>query len=117
MIVGGSGDDQILGGNSHDILIGGIGADRIVGNGGDDILIAGTVGVSSDPIDMLDELLGTLDEWSTFRSRSLTGSRLVVGDDTDVDTLTGSAGDDWYFYNFSQDKATDRKKEFGIDIA
>jgi Ca2+-binding RTX toxin-like protein len=116
VILGGDGDDHILGGSSHDILVGGPGADRVVGNGGDDILISGELVGAADPIDLLDELLATLDEWATFRSKALTGPRLAVVGDLDADVLTGGAGDDWYFYDFVRDVATDRKREDGINI-
>ena len=111
ILLGGDGNDRIVGGSSHDILVGGRGADRIVGNGGDDILIAGTLGGSADPIDLLDELFALLADWSRERDRARIRSRLLIGGDNDADTLTGSAGFDWFFYDLFEDQATDRKNE------
>jgi hypothetical protein len=111
ILLGGAGNDMIVGGSAHDILVGGFGADRIIGNGGDDILISGDLVGAADPIDLLDELFATLDEWVRFRDRSLTGSRLIPVNDDDADSLTGSAGDDWFFFDFVRDTTTDKKKK------
>jgi hypothetical protein len=35
----------------------------------------------------------------------------TVFDDVDEDVLTGSAGDDWFFYDENEDRATDLKDE------
>jgi hypothetical protein len=87
-----------------------------VGNAGDDILIAGTLDGPSDPIDRFDQMLGVLLDWNTFHSRPGIRRRLFVGGDASVDVLTGSAGDDWYFYDVLEDTATDRKSEAAEDI-
>jgi Ca2+-binding RTX toxin-like protein len=129
LAIGGSGNDQINGGLGRDILIGGEGADRMVGNGGDDILIAGSTTHDDRFINGLheDAWCHIIDEWlrtdATYQERithlmstqddgenglfSLNAATVL--DDADVgcaDSLTGSAGDDWYFYVAGEDKVT-----------
>jgi Ca2+-binding RTX toxin-like protein len=116
ILLGLAGNDEINGGSSHDILVGGIGSDRIVGNQGDDILIAGTLGGSSDPIDLLDEMFALVGEWSLSRDRTTIRPLLDVGGDDDVDKLTGSSGLDWFFFDFAEDLATDLTGEPSEDI-
>src|SRR5262249_4311485 len=107
LLLGGSGDDRLIGGPGQDILVGGTGADRITANGGDDILIAGSLGGPADPIDLFDQMLSTLVEWDAFRDRQRTRPRLTSAYDNDADVLTGSAGLDWFFYELGEDRATD----------
>ena len=115
ILLGGDGDDTINGGNGRDLLIGGKGADRIIGNAEEDILIAGTK--AYDNIDAA--LAFLLSEWTSagsYQSRvanikagtGLTHGYRLVGDDgalqtvfndDDVDILTGSQGQDWFFAN------------------
>ena len=119
ILVGGDGNDMLVGGDGRDLLIGGFGADRLNGNSQDDILIAGYT--------LFDNIDGALSnimaEWTssgsyTSRVNNLTtgtgatgGVRLVGDDgatqtvfnDNDVDTLTGSSGQDWFFANTIND--------------
>lgn len=116
ILLGGAGNDEIKGGSGNDILVGGAGADRIVGNAGDDILIAGTLDGAPDPIDLFDQMLGILLEWNRYRNPARTRPKLVIGGDDDLDVLTGSAGNDWFFCDRSEDRATDRKQEAGENL-
>ena len=124
VLLGGGGDDQLLGGSGRDVLIGGDGADRIVGNAGDDILVAGYT--LHDDNEMALAAIRT--EWlssRTYRQRidNLMGtpaatvplafrfSAETVRDDRaadQIDLLTGSAGEDWYWADRSngEDKVT-----------
>ena len=115
IIIGGGGNDTINGNGGRDILIGGVGADTILGNADEDILVAGTT--SHDGADMA--LLLLLGEWTSSNNYAtrvanitngggLNGTTVLVGDDggtqtvfndTDVDTLTGNGGVDWFFAN------------------
>lgn len=49
VLLGGSGDDTLIGNDQRNTLIGGGGADDIHGGGGDDILLGGTRDGASDP--------------------------------------------------------------------
>ena len=116
ILLGGAGNDRLTGGSRHDILVGGVGADRIVGNGGDDILIAGTLGGADDPIDQLDALLALLAEWDLKRDRARLRPKLLIGGDNDADKLTGSSGNDWFFFELGEDTATDLKNELSENL-
>jgi Ca2+-binding RTX toxin-like protein len=131
VLIGGPGNDSLIGGSGRDMLIGGLGADQLVGNGGDDVLIGGYTAYDSgaDDAKLANDLalLKLLDEWNSSRPyatrvadlRAGTGPVLggtglslkkgvTVFDDTDADTLTGSAGADWFVYDALRDKLTDR---------
>jgi hypothetical protein len=112
-LFGGSGDDLIVGGSGRDLLIGGTGDDRIVGNGDDDILIAGDVGEMA--------ICDVMREWTSAkeyaaRIGTITPMLRLLGDD-DADTLTGSAGLDWFLADELKDRTTDLKDEvFSSDL-
>jgi Ca2+-binding RTX toxin-like protein len=131
VLLGGAGDDLLVGGSGRDLLIGGTGADRMIGNGGDDILIGGITSYDADPI----ALAAIMAEWTSnhdyaTRIANLTdktasagflvrlnnacflldqGSSQTVFNDSSIDTLTGSAGSDWFFAG-TADKLTDLNK-------
>lgn len=121
VLLGEEGDDLIVGGKGRDFAIGGYGADRIVGNADDDILIAGRLEFARRDQALYD----ILDEWTSHYDQKTRienlNSLLVLGqtvvDDQEKDTLTGSAGDDWFFFDQDKDKATDLKDEvFANDL-
>jgi Ca2+-binding RTX toxin-like protein len=150
VLLGGDGDDLLVGGQGRDILIGQLGADRMVGNADDDILIAGTTDFDANDA----ALSAILAEWTSSRSYSertanITGNGsggsfaarmngnvflnvdaargpVTVHDDNANDTLTGSAGQDWFFANLfldngddaqQKDKITDLSaSEFALDL-
>ena len=117
VLVGGEGDDLLVGGAGRDLLIGGVGADKLVGNADEDILIAGTTSYDNNA----GALSTIMAEWTSSAAyatrvghltgtipNGLNGAIRLIGDDgatqtvfndNDVDTLTGSAGQDWFFAN------------------
>jgi Ca2+-binding RTX toxin-like protein len=142
VILGGEGDDLLVGGSNRDLLIGGLGADRIVGNEQDDILVAGYTA-----FDAVDSALAViLAEWTSARSYSTRVSNLMgagtgprangstflitdgaaatVFDDGVADVLTGDTGLDWFLFNVDgdgdakkKDKVTDlTAQEFASDL-
>ncbi|MCA9190975.1 MAG: hypothetical protein KDB03_04420 [Planctomycetales bacterium] len=133
ILMGGSGDDLLVGKQGRDFLVGGNGADRIVGNADDDILISGILDFGETPIETAVSFV--MQEWTSARSY---GQRLLnltdgsgtndrendnyflkwmetVKDDQDKDTLTGSAGSDWFFANIDDDRITDLHDEAFAD--
>jgi Ca2+-binding RTX toxin-like protein len=127
---------MLIGGSARDILIGGRGSDRLVGNGGDDLLIAGyTVYDINDRAAInTAALLSLLAEWDRDRKyasrianlRSGTGSMLAgsgihlergrtVFDDGLFDQLTGSAGQDWLWFDSIEDIVTDKKMDESVN--
>src|SRR5262249_35536400 len=110
LFLGGDGNDKINGGKSHDILGGGRGPDRIGSNGGDTILIAGTLGGAAAPIDLFDQMLGILIDWNLHRNKAQIRPKLLIGGDNDADSLNGTSGNDWYFYDYLEDKANGKKE-------
>jgi Ca2+-binding RTX toxin-like protein len=127
-VVGGTGNDvlvgdaqanRLTGGGGRDILIGGDGADVLVGGSGDDVLIGGRTAYDGSP----GALNGLMAEWQralsyTTRIRHLTRvqsggangatalTAATVADDVGAaDSLAGGTGTDW-FITFAGD-ATD----------
>jgi serralysin len=109
ILVGQNGDDQLIGGDGRDLLIGGRGVDTLNGGADDDIMIAGRT--TSDSL--VNRLIDARTEWvsiNDYQTRiaklrqavgtsnvSLRAKFNVLNDDNDVDALTGSSGNDWYF--------------------
>jgi len=145
VLLGGTGGDLLVGGSGRDLLIGGVGADRIVGNAHDDILVAGFTLFDYDTVGRLKAsheraMLDILSEWTSARSYetrilNLTdgsgssdrtnggtflrtvGEDATIFEDTDDDVLTGSSGEDWFFFDKLRDRATDLKDEvFANDL-
>jgi hypothetical protein len=104
--VGCEGDDSLSAGRLGDLLVGGTGSDRIVGGNGNDILVAGTVvdGTNAED-DKYADLVGIL----TAGGITLP---FKAADDGAVDRLTGAAGIDTGYFNFTgpgiQDIFTDQ---------
>ena len=120
-LVGGSSEDScrrsrpdISSGIGNDLMIGGFGNDQLVGNAADDILIGGYTDHDGNAV----ALRAILNVWSgsgsyqdrinalkasSFAYRLLAdpvgGLAATVHDDQAVDSLTGSAGADWFFAN------------------
>jgi Ca2+-binding RTX toxin-like protein len=111
VLLGGLGDDTLTGGPGVNILIGGEGSDRIVGGPGDDILIAGSTKYDAN----LEALFAVLEEWNGYRTATLLTAETVY-DDNGADTLTGSSGTDWFFYNPATDVVNDRKSDERVTI-
>jgi len=110
VLAGGAGNDWINGNDGRDILIGGVGSDHLDGGADDDILIGG-----STKWDVSETGLNRIrNEWVrnsslTARVKHLTGqwsgglngrtylNATTVTHDSDVDSLTGGGGQDWYW--------------------
>ncbi|HEY2413809.1 MAG TPA: right-handed parallel beta-helix repeat-containing protein [Pirellulaceae bacterium] len=120
VLVGGDGNDTLIARYGRNILIGGNGADKLVGNAGDDILIGGTTAYDEND----QALQSLLNEWSSSDSYNTRVNFLrngggangaftlnggTVFDDGAADTLTGSAGQDWFFTGI-RDKIKDKAK-------
>ncbi len=130
VLLGGAGRDKLIGGSKRDLMIGGTGRDKVVGNAGDDILIGGTT--SFDAWEAA--LYAIMSEWTSGRTYAArvanlggtgSGPRLngnyflqasgpaqTVFDDGDKDTLTGSAGKDWFFANYQGGGVLDKITDF-----
>ena len=135
VILGGNGNDLIIGGSGRDLLIGGAGGDRVVGNAHDDILISGYTIYDYDAAGRLQRnheaaFTSIMAEWTSdgdYLTRAahingattggLNGDYLLsksggtVLDDGDRDVLTGSSGEDWFFFDTSKDRVTDLTDE------
>lgn len=116
-LIGGDGDDFMQVGVGRNILIGGAGADTLRGGDSEDLLVAGTTDYDSTTPEDQAALCGIRAEWrrtdARFKVRiaHLSGTQAgghngsdllttaTVHDDTDVDSLTGWRGRDWYFAN------------------
>ena len=111
ILIGGAGNDTIIGGSGRSILIGGGGNDRVTGGSGDDIVIGGTTSYDSSG-DANDQALeAILAEWQSADSYAIRIAKIKAGvtggykfdfgttvfDDGGTNTLTGGAGNDWFF--------------------
>jgi hypothetical protein len=122
VLIGGDGDDLLVGGSGRDIIIGGRGADRIVGNAEDDILIGGVTAYDADraalallqgtwvrtDLSYEERIASLLD--ATQRGGVYLGHGTVFND-ADADVLTGSAGQDWFWFDATRDRVTDLHDE------
>ena len=130
ILLGGADKDKLEGGRGDDILIGGLGRDRLVGNKGDDILIGDHTAYDSDQaqgkLPDTEPLVAILAEWTSDKSYAercdnISGNDphddrlnndfffklgVTIWDDGHRDTLTGSAGQDWFIVS-GKDRATD----------
>jgi Ca2+-binding RTX toxin-like protein len=118
ILIGMAGNDTLVGGSQRDMLFGGTGADSLQSGSADDLLISGTTAFDTNRAALL--LLHA--EWTstrTFAQRTAniwgngTGTRSngstflnndpsdaitdTVFADSDVDSLTGGLGQDWFF--------------------
>ena len=139
ILIGGSATNVITGGSGGSLLIGGPGRATITGGSADDILIAGTTTFDANEA----ALMAILQEWQrtdkTYAQRigdlrngggfnganKLVWGTTVLDNDTAGATLTGGAGQDWFFANLARDvtdsgvldKVTDLSaKEFAADL-
>ena len=109
ILVGNNGSDSMLGGDGRDILIGGPGGDTLNGGLADDVLIAGRT-LSDASIAQLIDLQTQWMSANTYSTRitnlragvgaslaSLQAGINVLNDSGAIDTLTGAADTDWYF--------------------
>jgi hypothetical protein len=119
IVLGGAGNDTVSGGAGRDILVGGTGSDVIAGNADEDLLIDGTTSYDANDA----ALIALLNAWSGAATYTagvnavstgvgVAGGYRLVGDDggtqtvftdNDVDTLTGSGGQDFFFANKTGD--------------
>jgi Ca2+-binding RTX toxin-like protein len=140
VLLGGDGDDLLVGQSGRDLLVAGDGADRIVGNADDDLLISGMLSFADQDA----AIAAIMAEWTSSNSyaariANLSGKTeeqgnadfaqrhnenyflllaVTVISDDDRDTLTGSAGEDWFWYDPELDKVTDLGDEaFADDLS
>jgi len=109
ILLGLDGNDSLDGGAGRDVLIGGLGLDTILGGSDDDILIAGDTTFNSNTASLNDirtawtSVVIYATRVANIRSgvgtsnASLKATVNVLNDAGEVDSLTGNAGDDWYF--------------------
>jgi Ca2+-binding RTX toxin-like protein len=125
-VVGGQGNDILIGNPFANILDGGAGFDLLIGRDGADILIGGDgddvlIGCSTQ-YDNIPALLKLLEEWTSGSSYDDRVSHLTAGgglnglilltpttvtDDMVGDILTGSAGTDFFWAKLPVDAITD----------
>lgn len=126
VLVGNAGNDVLSGGGGRDLLIGGAGADTVTGGADDDIVIGSRTLYDANDAALRaimaewtrTDLAGTAQEQYNLRTDHLLhGTGLTGGtvldrtrllDDAVADTLTGSAGLDWFFL-FGPDAISDRE--------
>ena len=123
-IDGGEDFDQIYAGGGDDIVTGGPGPDEVFGGDDDDLIVSGRTNFNFDTL----SLLFLRQEWISGalfvdRVAHLTGTpggvngpaEVIVGStvfkDSDIDTITGGLGMDWFVYNFFQDLLNDSGDE------
>jgi ELWxxDGT repeat protein len=112
LIVGNDDANSLVGGGGNDVLVGNGGGDALAGNDGDDLLVAGIAAVTVDLTAVRAEWTSN-DSYGDRLSRLLEGggangatvlSTVTVADDAQVDRLSGGVGADW-FLTGRKDKA------------
>ena len=127
ILVGGGGNDLLNGGKNDDLIIGGRGADSLDGDSNDDVIVAGYTSYDQDLV----KLASILSAWRG-RTDYASGAKAIhkaglvedvtVFDDDARDVMTGDAGKDVFFGNFTKpdkvlDVITDLKgSEFTYDL-
>jgi len=117
ILIGLAGNDTLIGGSQRDMLFGGTGADIMQAGSGDDLLISGTTAFDTNRVALLQLYAewtstrtfaqrtaniwgngtGTRSNGSTFLNNdSADGITDTVFGDSDVDSLTGGLGQDWF---------------------
>ena len=112
ILIGGSGKDFLAGGTGNDILISGLAWNQLYGGNDDDILISGTFSLAAN----ITALTQIRDEWTSagsYQSRvdhlrgttggGLNGAFLIDSSTVTLSTstgiLNGEAGNDWFWAN------------------
>ncbi|WP_020473137.1 Calx-beta domain-containing protein [Zavarzinella formosa] len=124
VLVGGAGNDTLLGGNGFDILVGGLGVDSLNGGGNSDILIGNKVTYEDDltamrllrlewgsgvsPQTKMDHLRGVL---SGGQNLGYFLTAATITEDNVIDDLTGGAGQDWFLSPISG-PGLDRRRDY-----
>ncbi len=134
VLVGHGGDDQLFGDSSsatanRDFLIGGAGADTLEGLAGDDLIIAGAtdygIPIQIEPHlavfsewlaaktyeDRVDNIIGASGAPDPLPSADQLADSVSVFDDSEIDSITGGSGDDFYFADLDptiEDVLTDK---------
>ena len=133
IILGLGGNDSISGAAGRDILIGGVGADTILGGDGDDILVAGDIDYGGNEFsaltdvrdewtsgnsyqDRVDNILKGLPDPSPIPTASQFDPGTTVLDDSDVDSLVGGNGTDWFLDDPDEDSNDVAGGEIETDI-
>jgi Ca2+-binding RTX toxin-like protein len=109
VLEGGAGNDVLKAGSGRSILVGGLGRDTLTGGSNEDILISGSTKFDANQ----EALLALLEEWSrtdlgysdridllrngSVLNGALQLNRTTVKDDLFANTLTGGAGQDWFW--------------------
>jgi Ca2+-binding RTX toxin-like protein len=120
ILVGGAGSNTLDGGGGSNVLIGGSGSGALLGGNGNDLLIAGST-LFDDNVNALQAILA---EWASQRSYAervanlrgagsgprangnvflITAGSHLTALGAGGNTLTGGAGQDWFFANLSAD--------------
>lgn len=111
VLFGDTGNDLLLGGSGNNLLIGGVGIDTLVGGAGEDLLLGGDTGWEWSPaylallmaewgrtdIDYATRVAHVLGTLLGGNNGTITLNSNTVYDDSAPDSLTGSAGLDWFF--------------------
>ena len=131
LLLGGTGDDDLIAGRGASVLVGGQGDDRLQGGISDDILIGGRTAWDTNDL----ALTAIMEEWTSPRSYATrvanlrgdsTGPRAngdfyfnmtgryatVFDDDGGKDELRGGNGLDWFFADDNDDLIDLRLDEY-----
>ena len=87
VLIGGEGNDSLEGGDDRDLLIGGAGADSLFGGDGDDILIGGTCSLSSNIV-ALAEIMA---EWTSDNDYATRVENFLSGGGANDSTVLNSS--------------------------
>jgi Ca2+-binding RTX toxin-like protein len=110
ILMGGAGDDDLIGSSANDLLIGGTGSDELTGNGGDDLMIGALVPSYVDEATQYLDYEGSdnsLNNWNSSSDRTTSDFDTLVTDDATEDSFisSGDGGTDLlYGHNTGTDQ-------------
>ena len=109
----------MLGGRGNDILVGGGGADALDGGDNNDLLVSGSLSFDADPGSLL-RLSSANNSPKSYAAKlrkgavpALNATTLLA--DAEADVLSGRAGTDWFFAD-ALDNAADRAANEQLNI-
>ena len=101
VLLGNLGNDTLVGGNARDLLIGGAGADLLTGQNAGDILVSASTVYDTYTLPHRQALCAIMDTWEQGGRMSTLLNASSVNDDTDVDTVNGGLGVDWFIIDLN----------------
>jgi hypothetical protein len=132
VLIGGAGIDKITGGGGNDFLSAGDGADKATGSAGDDVIASGGGAITTYTAPNAQAIRDLMNAWAAGTDYAAKVTAITVtgvgdgpttfgastlSDDADLDTVTGSSGNDAFFVNTTGGTIVDKLKKTTTETA